>query len=76
MRQMWRAIRSRPIATNALRIALFVGTTLNLINQGDALLSGSGGSWVHLVLNYAIPYCVASYSAAKNQISRDKDRQG
>ena len=69
-------MRTRPIAANALRIALFVGTALNLINQGGAILAGSGVSWLHLVLNYAVPYCVASYSAAKNQISRDKDRTG
>ena len=69
-------MRTRPIAANALRIALFVGTALNLINQGGAILAGSGVSWLHLVLNYAVPYCVASYSAAKNQISRAKDRTG
>ena len=73
MREIWRAMRTRPIAANALRIALFVGTALNLINQGGAILAGSGVSWLHLVLNYVVPYCVASYSAAKNQISRDKD---
>ena len=76
MREIWRAMRTRPIAANALRIALFVGTALKLINQGGAILAGSGVSWLHLVLNYAVPYCVASYSAAKNQISRDKDRTG
>ncbi|MEC5213939.1 hypothetical protein RCH06_002494 [Polaromonas sp. CG_9.5] len=76
MMQIWRAMRTRPIAANALRIALFVGTALNLINQGGTILSRSGVSWVHLVLNDAVPYCVASYSAANNQISRDKDRMG
>lgn len=76
MMEILRAARTKPIAANALRIALFVGTALNLINQGGTILSGSGVSWVHLVLNYAVPYCVASYSAAKNQISRDKDRMG
>ena len=73
MREIWRAMRTRSIATNALRIALCVGTALNLINQGEAILAGLGVSWIHLALNYVVPYCVASYSAAKNQISRDKD---
>lgn len=76
MRGILRAMRTRHVAVNALRIALFVGTALNLINQGGAILSGSGVSWVHLVLNYAVPYCVASYSAAKNQTSRNIDRTG
>lgn len=74
--KIWQTIQTRAVAANALRIALFVGTALNLINQGGALLSGSGVSWVHLALNYAVPYCFASYSAAKNQISRDKDHTG
>jgi hypothetical protein len=60
---------SRPIAANALRIALVVGSVLNLINQGQALLSWSGISWPHVALNFVVPYCVASYSAAKNQLN-------
>lgn len=64
---------SRTIAGNALRISLFVGTVLNLINQGAAILSWSGISWGHVLLNYLVPYCVASYSAAKNVLS-EQDR--
>jgi len=64
---------SRSIASNALRISLFVGTVLNLINQGAAILSWSGISWGHVLLNYLVPYCVASYSAAKNALS-EQDR--
>lgn len=33
-----------------------------------ASLSGSGVSWIHVALNYFVPYCVASYSAAKNEL--------
>lgn len=60
---------SRPIIVNSIRIALVVGTLLNLINQGEALLTWSGISWLHVGLNYMVPYCVASYSAAKNQLN-------
>ncbi|NTV68604.1 MAG: nitrate/nitrite transporter NrtS [Azonexaceae bacterium] len=60
---------TRPIVTNAMRIALVVGSVLNLINQGEALLSQSEISWPHVVLNFIVPYCVASYSAAKNQVN-------
>lgn len=61
---------SRQIVINALKIALVVGTILNLINQGGALLALSGVSWPHVALNFLVPYLVASYSAAKNQLTR------
>jgi len=59
---------SRHIVLASFKIALVVGTLLNLVNQGEALLSGSTISWLHLFLNYCVPYCVASYSAAKNEL--------
>lgn len=41
----------------ALAVAAVVGTVLNLINQGDALLAGRAA------LTYCVPYLVASYGA-------------
>ncbi|MDP2880670.1 MAG: nitrate/nitrite transporter NrtS [Azonexus sp.] len=64
---------SRPIVTNAIRIALVVGSVLNVINRGEALLSWSGISWHHVALNFVVPYCVASYSAAKNQLNNRRN---
>lgn len=58
------------IAKNSFKIALVVGTVLNLINQGEGLLNGGDISWFHVLLNYLVPYCVAGYSAAKNEIDR------
>ncbi|MBS1143147.1 MAG: hypothetical protein H6R14_553 [Proteobacteria bacterium] len=72
MTDLIRTALTRRIASNALRIALVVGTVLNLINQGAALLAWSGISWGHVALNFLVPYCVASYSAAKNELSRDR----
>jgi hypothetical protein len=60
------------IARNAVRIALFVGTLLNLINQGPRVWSGEPVSWLHLALNYIVPFCVATYSAVKNERSRTR----
>lgn len=74
MIELFRAACSRRIASNALRISLVVGTVLNLINQGGAIFYGSGVSWPHVFLNYLVPYFVATYSAAKNQTARSKDR--
>ncbi|MCZ2721231.1 nitrate/nitrite transporter NrtS [Marinomonas sp. 15G1-11] len=53
----------------ALKISLFVGTVLNLINQGPGVYEGGTVSWFHLFMNYFVPFCVSSYSAAKNQLS-------
>lgn len=55
------------IVRNSFRIALVVGSVLNLVNQWDAIWNGSAISWFHGGLNYLVPYCVASYSAAKNE---------
>jgi len=59
---------SRHIVINAFKIAMVVGTLLNMVNQGERLLQGGTISWLHLMLNYLVSYCVASYSATKNEI--------
>ncbi len=51
-------------------VSMVVGTLLNLINQGGPVLDGAPLSWPHLLLNYLVPFCVSSYSAAKNEIAR------
>lgn len=60
----------RPIVLAALRLALVVGTVLNLINQGGRVVDGQPLSWFHVVLNYLVPYCVSTYSAARNELRR------
>lgn len=69
MRTLFQTACSGKIVKNSLRIALVVGSILNLVNQGDAILTGAGVSWIHVALNYFVPYCVASYSAAKNELT-------
>jgi len=69
MRRLIRVACSSRIVMNSLRIALVVGTVLNLINQGAAVVAGSGISWFQVILNYLVPYCVASYSAARNEMT-------
>lgn len=50
-------------------VALIVGTILNLINQGDALLAGAPLNWAKLLLTFAVPYCVATYGAVSLRMS-------
>ncbi|ABD69334.1 conserved hypothetical protein [Rhodoferax ferrireducens T118] len=69
MRSLFQFACSGKIVKNSLRIAVVVGSILNLVNQGSAILAGTGISWVHVSLNYLVPYCVASYSAARNEMT-------
>lgn len=42
--------------------ALLVGTVLSLVNQGAVVATGhdDGGTWVRVVVNFVVPFCVAS----------------
>ncbi|MEH6467301.1 MAG: nitrate/nitrite transporter NrtS [Porticoccus sp.] len=44
-------------------IALVVGTLLNLINQGDVLLSSGELNHLKIAFTYCVPYLVASVSS-------------
>jgi len=44
-------------------VALVVGTILNLINQGSAILNGQSVNTAQLLLTYTVPYWVSSLSA-------------
>ena len=70
MKKFLQLATSRHVAKNALKIALVVGSLLNLINNAQNILEGGNIPWAGVLLNFVIPYCVASYSAAKNEISR------
>lgn len=60
----FRASFSPAILGNALKISLVVGSVLNAINQGAAIISGSMESGPFM-LNYLVPFCVATYSGAQ-----------
>jgi hypothetical protein len=57
------------IARPALKVSLVVGTFLNLVNNGERLWLGADVNPLHLLLNYMVPFCVSSYSAARNACS-------
>ena len=71
----WRLIVKPRININSVYVALVVGTLLNLVNQGEQLLSGVGIEWPRVLLNYVVPFCVASYSAAKNEMDQLSKRK-
>jgi hypothetical protein len=69
LRELARHWTARPILLRSLKTAAIVGCALNLINQGTAIFGPDSISWLHILLNYLVPYCVASYSAAQNQLA-------
>ena len=47
----------------SLAVSLIVGTALNAINQGDALIGGQPLVVWKLALTYFVPFAVASYGS-------------
>jgi hypothetical protein len=68
----WSLTLSRRVVLNALKVSLVVGTVLNIINQGAAIISWHDIHWGHVALNYLTPYLVATWSAVKNEMDRRK----
>ena len=66
--EIWlKTATQKSIQENGLKVALVVGSLLNLINQGDLLLAGAWGE-VHypkLILTFCVPYCVAVYAGTQ-----------
>ncbi|WP_205747919.1 nitrate/nitrite transporter NrtS [Devosia sp. FKR38] len=54
---------SRRVMAQSAVVAVIVGTALNLINQGDAMLAGTALSIPKLLLTYAVPFLVSTYGA-------------
>ena len=59
---------ARGIVRRSFVVAVVVGTILNAINQGDALVNGAPLVAWKIVLTYCVPYCVATYGAVTAQI--------
>ena len=51
-----------PSVRRSLTVAVVVGSILNAINQGDAILGGDPVVW-KLLLTYFVPFAVASYGS-------------
>lgn len=60
----------------SLGISAVVGTILNGINQGHAIIGAESVSWGHVFLNYLVPFLVASYSAWANGRGDNRSETG
>lgn len=56
------------VPRRSLYVALVVGTVLNLINQGDALLAMGHVNWLKVVLTYCVPYAMCTYGAVSQHL--------
>ena len=54
-----------PVLIDNIIVMIVVGTALNIINQGDAIFTGSALNWPKLLLTYLMPFAVASYASWK-----------
>jgi hypothetical protein len=54
---------SGPSVRRSIAVAVIVGTLLNAINQGDALLGGRTLVVWKLLLTFFVPFAVASYGS-------------
>ena len=59
----WRTATSPPVVKRSLAVMLVVGTVLNAINQGDALLAGGSIDWAQVILTVCVPFLVSTYGA-------------
>ena len=74
-RLIWRYATTDGVPRRAFGVTVVVGTLLNAINQGAAMLGQGKLNWVKLVLTYAIPYCVATYGAVSARLSAPRAGQ-
>ncbi|MGR3463098.1 MAG: nitrate/nitrite transporter NrtS [Roseovarius sp.] len=70
---------SKAIFTRSVRVAIVVGTILNLINQGDAIFGSAESDLGKAALTYCVPFFVAMYGALsatrdyrKNSLGRNQ----
>lgn len=64
----FRCAVSDGIPRRSFYVAVIVGTILNLINQGDALLGYADVNWVKVLMTYCVPYLVATYGAVSYKL--------
>ena len=62
-REALRRTFAGPAVRRSLLVAAVIGTILNAINQGDALLGGGDVVLWKLLLTYFVPFAVASYGS-------------
>jgi hypothetical protein len=73
---LWRYAVADGVPRRAFWVMVVVGTILNLINQGDAIVTGGTFNISKILLTYAVPYCVATYGAVSFRVHAAARRPG
>lgn len=63
-----REMTRRPVLINGCKVSIVVGSCLNLVNQGNAIVHLAGVDWVRFGLNFLVPFLVSTYSAARMRV--------
>ena len=60
---LWQRCREPRVVRLAIRVALVVGTILNVINHFDLLLGAplTRMTMIQMALTYVVPYCVSTH---------------
>jgi hypothetical protein len=67
--RVWLYMTTGGVPKRSAAVAAVVGTVLNLINQGDALVTGGPIDWLKIALTYAVPYLVSTYGAVSYRMA-------
>ncbi len=72
-REFLRLLLEPQLSLRSLKLAIVVGTVLVSINYGDLILKGDTEkiAWYKIALTYLVPYCVSTYSAIVNGVSKE-----
>ena len=73
--RIWLCCISDGVPKRSLVVAVIVGTILNLINQGDALVAGARLDLTKLILTFIVPYAVATYGAVSYRLRASSERK-
>lgn len=60
------------VPMRSLKIAIVVGAILNIINQGDALVSEAPLDWAKIALTFCVPYFVSTYGAVSYRLNASR----
>ncbi len=77
MKTFFAAATERSTVRTSAKVALVVGSILALINYGDRIFVRYDMrplDWIKLVVTYCVPYCVATYGAARYAVKHASDK--
>jgi len=72
LERIWRLAISEGTPWRALQVAVVVGTILNLINQGEAVLSTGEVHYGKALLTYLVPFVVSTHGAVMARLRHER----